>query len=195
MQTRNGLVVLFAALAALLVAVPFAWAHGGDDGLIHGCVKNGDGQLRVVDSNEPCKKSEYPLDWSASTATGGGSGMLDSGIAEDCSVSTAISPVDCFSRTLPPGIWEVEYRAVLDPGSALITNQAPKCELFIDEIVVDSYAARSTANGATVQLMAGVELASPSLLQVRCSVGSAAMNVRLQRAIAEAATGIQEWTD
>jgi hypothetical protein len=55
-------VVLGGALAALF-GTAAALAHGGDETLIHSCVKP-QGQLRIVGANATCRPNERPLDWS-----------------------------------------------------------------------------------------------------------------------------------
>lgn len=38
-------------------------AHGGDANLIHGCVKNSNGDIRIVVANGVCNSNETSLDW------------------------------------------------------------------------------------------------------------------------------------
>lgn len=39
-------------------------AHGGDTNLIHSCVKNSNGSIRIVGPNDACGSNETALDWS-----------------------------------------------------------------------------------------------------------------------------------
>lgn len=59
---------------ALIVAVFFvglfigqivteAFAHSGDDNLIHACVNNSSGTIKIVDPNTTCNNNWSPLDW------------------------------------------------------------------------------------------------------------------------------------
>jgi hypothetical protein len=50
-------------------------AHGGNTNLIHGCVSNQSGNLRIVGANENCKANETPLDWNIQGQAGGISGL------------------------------------------------------------------------------------------------------------------------
>lgn len=52
-------------LAALLASgTTWALAHGGDPDLIHACVRNFTGLVRIVGPNDNCLPNETPLDWS-----------------------------------------------------------------------------------------------------------------------------------
>jgi hypothetical protein len=60
--------VIFALVAAILGVAVFVFytrvfAQSSDVGVIHGCVKNENGLLRVLKPNESCQKSETSLDW------------------------------------------------------------------------------------------------------------------------------------
>ena len=48
---------------ALVSGFGLANAHGGDATLIHSCLTNGVGQLRVVGASQACKANETALDW------------------------------------------------------------------------------------------------------------------------------------
>jgi len=48
-----------------------AAAHGGDTTLVHGCV-NPAGLMRIVAVTATCHRSETPVDWPKTAATGGG---------------------------------------------------------------------------------------------------------------------------
>lgn len=52
-----GVALLGAALTAVVSA------HGGDPALIHACVNNSSGALRIVGSNDACRQGERALDW------------------------------------------------------------------------------------------------------------------------------------
>jgi hypothetical protein len=68
MKLRIGL--LAAAMLALAAGVAFATIPG-NGGVIHGCYKSANGDLRVIDSSvATCKSSETALDWSQTGAPG-----------------------------------------------------------------------------------------------------------------------------
>jgi len=62
-------------LASLIVSGGYAfsvYAHGGDNSLIHGCVKTSNGDIRIVTANGTCAGNESALDWPANKSSGGG---------------------------------------------------------------------------------------------------------------------------
>lgn len=65
MKKYLGYVFFF--LLGILVAtgVNIAFAHGGNNDLIHGCVKAGSGSLRIISAGSSCNSNEIPLDWSS----------------------------------------------------------------------------------------------------------------------------------
>src|SRR5439155_19646695 len=58
-------VALAAALAFIVAVAAFAFAHGGDDNVIHACYRTerGSGQLRLVQGDQQCKKNENAIQW------------------------------------------------------------------------------------------------------------------------------------
>jgi hypothetical protein len=67
---RRVLVVL---IAAVLLVAGFGVAQAsipGPDGTIHGCYKNSNGDLSVVDSTESCPTGYTALNWSGGGGTG-----------------------------------------------------------------------------------------------------------------------------
>jgi hypothetical protein len=64
-KIRKSFNISVAFLLGLLVAnvATLVYAHGGDTSLIHACVRNSNGQLRIVGPNDQCASSESPLDW------------------------------------------------------------------------------------------------------------------------------------
>ena len=65
-RQRSVLVGIPAAIAvALAVLATPLLADGGDPALIHACVKKGNGQVRIVEPNDGCLPSEFPVHWSA----------------------------------------------------------------------------------------------------------------------------------
>jgi hypothetical protein len=62
-------VIAIAAVASLVLAGGVAYASIPDGGVIHGCYKTQNGQLRVIDSGG-CGPSEAALDWNQTGPTG-----------------------------------------------------------------------------------------------------------------------------
>lgn len=58
-----GAVGVLAIVAA--AGTTFALAHGGDGALIHACVSNANGDVRLVAATEACRASEHAVDWNA----------------------------------------------------------------------------------------------------------------------------------
>jgi hypothetical protein len=75
-----GLVLGAAFVLALAWATPVVYAHGGDTTLIHACVMNNNGNVRIVGANTSCRNNETAVDWPGTSATPGqGSIMVHSG--------------------------------------------------------------------------------------------------------------------
>jgi len=67
MQSIRLLSTGMLGIAALMIVMGGeAFAHGGDPALIHSCVNNSDGTLRLVAPTATCKRNETPADWPAS---------------------------------------------------------------------------------------------------------------------------------
>ena len=57
-------VLSFAVLViGLAVVVGRVAAHGGDSNLIHACVNDASGEIKIVDANDTCPNSSTALDW------------------------------------------------------------------------------------------------------------------------------------
>ena len=67
MRTRGNrllTVVLLAVIAVLgTLTVTQIFAHGGNPNLIHTCVNNSSGTIKIVGATETCKKNWTALDW------------------------------------------------------------------------------------------------------------------------------------
>ncbi len=48
---------------SLMTGITLAFAYGGDNELIHACVKDNNGDIRIVSANQDCKNNESNLDW------------------------------------------------------------------------------------------------------------------------------------
>ena len=57
--------IFLATLCALVLALGAigAYAHGGNTALVHSCVQNASGSVRIVGPNDTCRSNETPLDW------------------------------------------------------------------------------------------------------------------------------------
>jgi hypothetical protein len=65
-MNRNVLIAaVVGALASIILAGGVAWAAIPDaGGVIHGCYKSSNGQLRLVESALDCSAAEHSIDWS-----------------------------------------------------------------------------------------------------------------------------------
>lgn len=65
---------ILAAGAMLIVTLvgggTWALAHGGNTELVHSCVNNQSGDIRVVEPKDECMKGETPLEWNFQGPTG-----------------------------------------------------------------------------------------------------------------------------
>lgn len=68
---RGALAVTAVALVAIAGAVTYAFASIGGGGVINGCYKTQNGQLRVIDpASDHCLPSETPISWNQAGPTG-----------------------------------------------------------------------------------------------------------------------------
>ena len=97
--------VMFLALLALGLVAQLA-AHGGGDGLIHACVNDNSGEIKIVGPDDECKKNWSPLDWNVRGVPGlacwdlNGNGLPDP--AEDTNGDLVVDVLDCRGGTAPP---------------------------------------------------------------------------------------------
>ena len=77
--------LLLAFLLAPTWETPPASAHGGDPTLVHSCINERSGAMKIVGANGSCRQNETALDWpGASTTPGGGSIMVHGGAFGAC---------------------------------------------------------------------------------------------------------------
>ena len=83
-RLTTSLPILIAFLLGLLIAnvVTLVYAHGGDTNLIHGCVKNSNGSLRIVGVTDICNSNETEIDWRKAIAGEGTFPLVCPGV--DC---------------------------------------------------------------------------------------------------------------
>ena len=55
--------VAFAVILISLLSVTFASAHGGNIALIHSCVNNTSGEIKIIGANATCPSNYHALDW------------------------------------------------------------------------------------------------------------------------------------
>jgi len=123
--SRRGTILGFAALVTLVGVGIGVAAIPGTDGVIHGCYKSQNGQLRVIDpdSRGKCVPSEKALDWNATGPPGapGAPGMSGYEIVTEPASYTAPRPDEAVAvearAECPTG-----KRAVGGGGSGNITT-------------------------------------------------------------------------
>ena len=64
-STKGILVLAWVCFLALAGVTPAAFADGGDPTLIHACVNNSSGEIKIVGANASCKNNETALHWPA----------------------------------------------------------------------------------------------------------------------------------
>jgi hypothetical protein len=57
------LIVVFAIVMLSLVSVTYVSAHGGNTSLIHSCVNNTSGEIKIIAANATCPSNYRSLDW------------------------------------------------------------------------------------------------------------------------------------
>jgi hypothetical protein len=55
--------VAFAMIVMMLLSVTYVSAHGGNTALIHACVNNTSGEIKIVGANSNCPSNYRALDW------------------------------------------------------------------------------------------------------------------------------------
>lgn len=69
-------VVSFGVGVAGYFASTIVLAHDGDVNLVHSCVRNNNGTIRIIGENDTCNGNETPLDWPKTAASGGSSDFV-----------------------------------------------------------------------------------------------------------------------
>ena len=151
---------------ALTIAVPLAGAHGGDPNLIHGCVVDASGSLRIVGPDDECRPNEYALDWLPGGASLPVEG-LDTGPLPACPMPG--TDTVCAARSLPAGAWRIDFRASVDAGFTAASLSPWSCDLVVGGSTVDTFAGDRLVYGSAVMLSASVDLVAESSVQVQCS--------------------------
>ena len=75
--TRTVSVAMAVVGLLSLGTAALVYAHGGDANLIHSCVKNSNGSIRIVGDNDVCNNNETALDWNQKNAPGLGGLVAD----------------------------------------------------------------------------------------------------------------------
>ena len=55
--------VVFAVTITMFLSVTYVSAHGGNTALIHACVSNSSGEIKIVGANSNCPSNYRALDW------------------------------------------------------------------------------------------------------------------------------------
>lgn len=81
-RSKTGRLLLGSAFVLALAGVtPPVYAHGGDASLVHACVNNSSGEIKIVGANASCKNNQTAVDWPglSSAAPSQGSIMVHGG--------------------------------------------------------------------------------------------------------------------
>lgn len=100
MRKTITFLAMFAAVLGLGVAVAYA-SIPGPDGVIHGCRKNSDGSLRVIDSTATCPNGYTVLNWQQGGITG--YEIVTSTAVNPTPVLTGVEHQITLSATCPAG--------------------------------------------------------------------------------------------
>jgi hypothetical protein len=63
MKISKRLLYSFCIIILAIGSASLVWAHGGDTNLIHACVRNGVGLVRIIGPNQQCRNHETAVDW------------------------------------------------------------------------------------------------------------------------------------
>ena len=92
-----------AAVAIFVVAGGVAWAAIGDGGVIQGCYKKNNGQLRVVSSAAACDSSEVAISWNQKGQQGDPGAPGTNGTNGADGVSPTVTQLDVGNVHCPTG--------------------------------------------------------------------------------------------
>jgi hypothetical protein len=156
--TRRSVALAVSVGSALVLAVGFAYATVTDSGgVVHGCAKTPNGQLRIVASASDCAPSETSVDWNQVGPTGpaGSPGISGyqrllvayfAGGQQFDSVSPKSLTVRCpagkqilgggASIMGPPGSSDVD-------GHVMLMTSSPAFPVIIDGVPTDVWTARA----------------------------------------------------
>lgn len=119
-------IILFVALAFVLGLatgqVGLVSAHGGDLALIHACVNDSSGTLKIVGADQGCSKGWSPLDWNIMGPQGdpgpagpqgqAGAGVKTiSGIVNADGTANSVTQQGFTSTRLGPGEYKITFPA------------------------------------------------------------------------------------
>ncbi|HEY6836589.1 MAG TPA: hypothetical protein VI142_09080 [Gaiellaceae bacterium] len=125
---RGALAVTAVALAAIAGAVAYAVADIGGGGVINGCYKTQNGQLRVIDpARDHCLASETPISWSQIGPTGSQGAQGPTGPRGPTGNAGPTGPagvsgyeIESVSASLPPG--HLERGDLPCPGGKMVVG-------------------------------------------------------------------------
>jgi hypothetical protein len=96
-RSKTVRLVLGAAFVLALAWVPpVVYAHGGDPTLIHACVRNNNGDVRIVSPNTSCPNNETAVDWPGTAATPGQGSIILHSSSIDVPGPAFLGPLRCI---------------------------------------------------------------------------------------------------
>jgi hypothetical protein len=176
----------FAALVIVLGGAAFA-AIPDSNGTIHACYQKANGNLRVVESTNECRKNETAIAWNQAGAQGsiGATGPAGPTGAAGATGATGVSAVyedhvvepqsimggvDVASITIPPGRYLVSAKTSAEDASGI--RNFVQCGLDGAPFEPVNEAARATLppNGfATLTVLATIDVAEETQIQLFCN--------------------------
>ncbi len=78
---------------ALTGVTPVVYAHGGGTTLIHACVNNSSGEVKIVGANASCKNNETALHWPSMAPPSSGSSIMNHAISAGGFYLTTPEPI------------------------------------------------------------------------------------------------------
>lgn len=117
---KNILLALFSFLFGFfgIYTANFVRAHGGDAGLIHSCVNNSSGTIKIVGPNDTCGTNEASLDWNPN----GGTSQTRGFYRRTNSITCDSLPTEPDCPTTGPLIVECDPGDVATGGSGYLTK-------------------------------------------------------------------------
>jgi len=174
-------VVALAIVGTLLVAGGIAYATiPNSSGVIHGCYKDNQGTLRVIDTTkaQTCTSSEIALNWSQTGPQGAQGPQGPTGPSDVWSVDgynagfkglPFQTSVDLATTTLPAGSYFVQAETEAENIQSLST--AYFCDL-VDSSTTYQETRVTSSDWVTIPVQAVVTLASPDTISLQCEAAN-----------------------
>jgi hypothetical protein len=186
-MTKIGVATAAVALCAIAAGVAYATIPDAQ-GVIHGCYKAQNGQLRVIDPNlDSCGPSENALEWSQTGPQGPQGPKGDQGVPGPPGPQGEPGPVVGLFTTGFNGDADGQFHVVasklLPPGDYLITGSVTltlsgddggaTCQLRVNGITLDQHSfdfVNGDIEHDAATLMTHATIASPLQADVTCVV-------------------------